>query len=166
MDYPRFVGDHGLEVLHITELAARSGEALSVMKTTGRVTFQDPCRLGRHLGVYEAPRQILASLGFELAEMPRHGSSSQCCGTSCWHSCGQVSKDIQVERLEEARTTGAEMLVTACLKCQIHLKCAQNDPRLGEEIDIPIRDLTTLIAEQLTGQSKHTSKQEASFGKR
>jgi Fe-S oxidoreductase len=100
--------------------------------------------LGRHLGVYDAPRQAIANLGFELVEMRRHAESSLCCGTTCWSNCGQVSKNIQVERLEEARATGAEMLVTACPKCQIHFKCAQN----GDGSSIAIRDLTTLIAEQ------------------
>jgi Fe-S oxidoreductase len=164
MDYPQYVSNHGLEVLHITELLAQSGVKIPSSGNAKRITFQDPCRLGRHLGIYEAPRQVIAGLGFDLSEMPRHASSSQCCGTSCWRACGHVSKSIQVERLEEARATGAEMLVTACLKCQIHLKCAQNDPLLGEKINIPIQDLTTLVAEQLTGQPKHAKKQEASIG--
>ncbi|MBU1661884.1 MAG: (Fe-S)-binding protein, partial [Chloroflexi bacterium] len=114
-----------------------------------RVTYQDPCRLGRHLGVYDAPRELISGLGFELTEMEHNRSASLCCGTSCWTSCGQVSKNIQVERLKEAKATGAELLVTACVKCQIHFKCAQDDPVLGQEIDIEIRDLTTLIAENL-----------------
>ncbi len=60
-----------------------------------------------------------------------------------------MNKKIQVERLKEAKSSGAELLITACVKCQIHFKCAQNDPVLEEEVQINIRDLTTLIAEQL-----------------
>jgi len=99
----------------------------------GRITYQDPCRLGRHLGIYDAPRSALAGLGFDLVEMERTRHASLCCGTSCWTSCGQVSKNIQVERLKEARATGAQMLVTACVKCQIHFRCAQDDPALRQE---------------------------------
>jgi Fe-S oxidoreductase len=62
-----------------------------------------------------------------------------------------VSKSIQVERLREAKATGAQTLVTTCLKCQIHFKCAQEDPILAEKIAIEIRDLTTLVAERLPG---------------
>jgi len=151
IDYPQFAGQHNLEVVHISELLARDGLSLKPpeQSSSGRVTYQDPCRLGRHLGVYEAPRKVIAGLGFELTEMERRGHNSLCCGTSCWTSCGQVSKNIQVERLEEARATGAELLVTACLKCQIHFRCAQEDPVLGEKIEIQIRDLTTLVAERL-----------------
>ena len=155
IDYPEYIGEHGLQVLHLTELIAESDLDISSVLSNGyRVTYQDPCRLGRHLGTYDAPRQAIADLGYELVEMRRHAESSLCCGTTCWTSCGQVSKNIQVERLEEARATGAELLVTACQKCQIHFKCAQNDPLLGEELSIQIRDLTTLIAEKLSEQDR------------
>lgn len=158
VDYPQFVGDHGLEVVHITELLAETDLADGLHPAppashpaphVSRVTYQDPCRLGRYMGVYDAPRELISGLGFELAEMEHNRSASLCCGTSCWTACGQVSKNIQVERLTEAKATGAEMLVTACVKCQIHFKCAQDDPAVGPEIDIEIRDLTTLIAENL-----------------
>jgi len=152
VDYPQFVEDHGMEVLHITELLALNNFSPSRLKSESgdpRITYQDPCNLGRHLGVYEAPRQTLVDLGYDLVEMERSRNTSLCCGTSCWRACGQVSKSIQVERLREAKATGADLLVTACIKCQIHFKCAQNDPILGEQIDIDIRDFTTLIAETL-----------------
>lgn len=151
VDYPEYVGAHNLQVVHLTELLAAGNlpVASRLMQHGTRVTYQDPCRLGRHLGVYDAPRQVLAGLGLELVEMERSRKTSLCCGTSCWTSCGQVSKNIQVERLREARATGAELLVTACVKCQIHFKCAQDDPLLGKEIGMNIRDLTTLVAERL-----------------
>ena len=151
IDYPELVGPHGLEILHISELMAQAGlGALTSNPEPGlKVTYQDPCHLGRHLGIYEAPRQVMADLGMELREMKHGRSASICCGTSCWRACGQVSKSIQVDRLKEARATGAELLVTTCVKCQIHFKCAQEDPILGEKIAIEIRDLTTLVADRL-----------------
>ncbi|MBN2548892.1 MAG: (Fe-S)-binding protein [Anaerolineales bacterium] len=153
IDYPQHLGDHGLEVLHITELIAQSD--LSFGKngpdsTPTQVTYQDPCRLGRHLGVYDAPRALIAGLGFELKEMQHNRQASLCCGTSCWTNCGQVSKDIQLERLQEAAATGAELLVTTCLKCQIHFRCAQKSLEIKDPGNIAIRDLTTLVAEYLT----------------
>ncbi len=153
LDYPQLVADHGLEVLHLTQLLAQSPN-LPVSQSTNlpiyqSTTYQDPCRLGRHLGVYDAPRQVMDALGLDRVEMERSRHTSLCCGTIGWATCGQVSKNIQVERLKEAKSTGAELLVTACLKCQIHFKCAQDDPALADEIGIEIRDLTTLIAERL-----------------
>jgi heterodisulfide reductase subunit D len=153
VDYPQLVGPHGLEVLHLSQLLEQQAPSGTFKPATGDrhlvVTFQDPCRLGRHLGVYDAPRRVLTGLGFNLVEMERTRHTSLCCGTSCWTACGQVSKQIQVERLKEARATGAQVLVTACVKCQIHFKCAQDDPALRQEIGIDIRDLATLVAERL-----------------
>jgi len=151
--YPETIGDSGMEVLHLAELLADT-DLLETLPDNPAikdkpVTYQDPCRLGRFSGVYESPRDLIQGLGFEVKEMTHNRKSSLCCGTSCWTSCGQVNKKAQVERLEEAKSTGAELLITACIKCQIHLKCAQNDPILGEDIQINIRDLTTLIAEQI-----------------
>jgi len=114
------------------------------------VTYQDPCRLGRYLGVYDAPRQVMRTLGVEIVEMAHAGKEATCCGTSGWTNCGATSKAIQVERLREARATGAEVLVTACAKCQIHFLCAMDDPRLGAGIAMPVRDLVTLVADALT----------------
>jgi Fe-S oxidoreductase len=149
VDYPAYVGSTGMEVLHITELLS-ANDLLSTIRHPLSATYQDPCRLGRYLGVYDAPRQVLRALGIETIEMTHAGKTATCCGTGGWTSCGATSKAIQVERLREARATGAEMLVTACAKCQIHFLCAMDDPRLNAEIAMPVRDLVTLVAGALT----------------
>jgi heterodisulfide reductase subunit D len=149
LDYPQCFGPHHLEVVHLSELVATLKPDLAVVAPSALVTYQDPCRLGRHLGIYDAPRRVLTGLGLKVAEMERSRKTSLCCGTSCWTACGQVSKNIQVERLREAQATGAELLVTACVKCQIHFKCAQDDPALRDEIAIPVRDWATVVAERI-----------------
>jgi Fe-S oxidoreductase len=162
VDYAQLAGAHHLEVMHLSELVAALQPDLGTAETSTIVTYQDPCRLGRHLGVYEAPRRVLAGIGLQVAEMERSRHTSLCCGTSCWTACGQVSKNIQVERLGEARATGAELLVTACVKCQIHLKCAQDDPALRDDIAIPVRDWTTVVAERICeGTSGRCPKEQA-----
>lgn len=154
LDYPKYANGYKFEVRHITELIAESDLFKANPESDGSkkspsVTYQDSCRLGRHLGIYDPPRKVLEGLGFSLLEMDRSGRSSLCCGTSCWTACGQVNKHIQVERLEEAKASGAELLITACVKCQIHFTCAQAGLSIGEEIDIEIRDLVTLAANRL-----------------
>jgi Fe-S oxidoreductase len=152
IDYPAYVGDLGMEVIHIAELLAQklAEGKLRITHHASRITtYHDPCRLGRHLGIYDAPRQVIESLGLELVEMEHSGKNALCCGTSCWTNCGAVNKQIQVDRLREAKATGAGLLVTACAKCQIHFKCALDDGRLGEEIGVEIRDLVTLVDEAL-----------------
>ena len=146
--YPEEIGELGLDVFHISEFIG--GELpIEANKENSKVTFQDPCRLGRFSEVYQQPRDLITELGFELVEMDHNQDTSICCGTSCWSTCGQVNKKVQTSRLKEAGATEAELLITACVKCQIHLKCAQKSPGNGEASPIPIRDLTTLIAERI-----------------
>jgi Fe-S oxidoreductase len=148
-------GAHGLEVLHLSELLAQSelrlappGRLPSDLPAQ-RVAYQDACRLGRGLGIYDPPRKLLRALGYELVEMPHARQESLCCGTSCWTACGRTSQKIQLERLQEASDVGASLLVTTCVKCQIHFKCAQADPALPAHLRIEIRDLATLVGGRL-----------------
>ena len=87
--------------------------------------------------------------------MERSGEDALCCGTSGFMHCDAASKDIQAERLEEARATGAETLVTACPKCLIHFSCAQSEDRRrdGVEPKIQITDFTVLAASMLDGET-------------
>jgi heterodisulfide reductase subunit D len=130
---------------------------LGLKKIAKQVTYQDPCRLGRHLGIYEPPREIIKAIpGIKLVEMEHRGEDSICCGTSAWTNCGSYSKEIRVERLFEAKATGAEVLVTACPKCQIHFKCAMVDrgAEKGSTVKMEVMDIVTLVANALGGKSR------------
>ncbi|MFH0982999.1 MAG: (Fe-S)-binding protein [Planctomycetota bacterium] len=151
LDYLPFFNGRVPRIMHLSEFAAEHLSELK-FKERGRrrVTFQDPCRLGRHLGIYEAPRRMLAAVpGVEVVEMRRSGANAVCCAGGTWSNCDRFAKQIQVDRLREARATGAELLVTACPKCQIHFGCAMKDPHLEGEIKIPMRDLAELLADAL-----------------
>jgi len=146
--YPEFVGDPGVETLHISELVMRAVEQgkLELGGREGKVTYHDPCRLGRSLGVFDAPREVLKSIkGLEVVEMARNRQDALCCGSSNWVTCTSCNKLIQYERLREAKSTGASLLVTACPKCRIHLSCAMYDG--DEDVQIEIKDITTLVGE-------------------
>ena len=150
LDYPNYV-DLGCEVQHISEfLAEKIGEnGVKFKEIKKKVTYQDPCRLGRHLGVYDAPRKVLGSIpGIELVEMKHSGLESICCGTSAWTNCDSYSNMLRVERLSEAVETGAELLITTCPKCQTHFRCAMTDK--GDEQrttpKIEVMDLANLVA--------------------
>ena len=151
-EYPKRVADHGMAVFHLTQYLAQAvadGNLVLAAKNQQSVTYHDPCRLGRYLGIYDEPRLLMAALGLDLREMERVRSASLCCGTTGWTSCGQVSKNIQIERLQEASQTGVNRMITACIKCQIHFRCAQQDPQLKQTLNLEIQDLTTLIANHL-----------------
>jgi Fe-S oxidoreductase len=150
--YRRVVPGFAVDVEHFLtflerELAGREAEFHAV---PGRVTFHDPCRLGRMSGVVAAPRRLLARIpGLELAEMRHHGSKALCCGTSAWMRCGPTNKAIQLARLGEAAATGSATLATACPKCAIHLRCAQADLPAGPRRDLRLLDITELLARSL-----------------
>lgn len=148
--YPEQFGNVNYSVLHLSELIADNLDKLKLNKIESRITFQDPCRLGRYLGVYEAPRKVMTAIpGVEFHEMQRSGPRAVCCGTSAWTNCDSYSKQIQTWRLKEAKQVGADILITACPKCQIHFRCANKSEENGKNIDIEIKDLVSLVASAL-----------------
>lgn len=147
--YPKVCGELPFEVLHLTEFLTRElpGSGLSFTPSSnGALTYHDPCRLGRGAGLYEEPRELLHLIpNGRLMEMGRNRENALCCGTSAWMECSSCSKEMRMERLQEAAQTGATTLITACPKCQIHFTCA-----LGTaEMELKIKDLFVYLSERL-----------------
>ena len=151
--YPKHLGELPFEVIHITEFLARKLPASEISfqpSTNGAITYQDPCRLGRKAGIYEAPRELLKQIpGTRLTEMARNRENALCCGTSAWMECSGCSKTMQSERLEEAAQTGATTLITACPKCQIHLTCAQSNT----DSELKVTDIYAYLSHSLRGSA-------------
>ena len=151
VDYPNMLGGTGTEVVHLSQTIAplvQSGK-LSLGKLEKRVTYQDPCTLGRCSRIFDEPRQILGAVaGLELVEMEQSREKALCCGATSWLQCGAVNRQIQKQRFTQAEASGAEILVTACPKCQIHLRCAQKSSD-GKDARIEIQDLASLAARSL-----------------
>lgn len=152
-DYPDYV-EIGCELQHISEFLSEAIEKreLSFKEIRKKVTYHDPCRLGRHLGVYEPPREVIQAIpGIELVEMEHSREESLCCGTSAFTNCNLYSKQIRVEKLLEAKATGADTLITTCPKCQIHFRCAMvnKGEEKGPDIDIEVMDIVNLVANAL-----------------
>lgn len=148
--YPTVVQDPGPEPVFILDLLSKEVDRLGLTARKARVTYHDPCRLAKSDGMIDEPREVFGSIPeIEFTEMRRTGRDSLCCGSSNWVSCSRVNKRIQVERLEEAISTGAEVLLTACPKCNIHLRCALRDEDCSGQI--AIRDTVTFVAESLGG---------------
>jgi len=152
LDYPQFLGPLDVEVVHMSEFLAEqiASNGLRLGQLDRKVTYQDPCRLGRHMSVYDPPREVMASIpGLELVEMQKNRNTAVCCGTSAWRNCNLTSKQIQTYRLKSAKATGADLLVTSCPKCYIHFKCAQKDENISDQIGIDIQDLCAVTASAL-----------------
>jgi Fe-S oxidoreductase/coenzyme F420-reducing hydrogenase delta subunit len=148
-DYPENGIETGFKVTHIFELAETeiTKGAIGFSKLNRKITFQDPCRLSRTEAGCELPRNLLKRLNVRaFTEMRDRGASSLCCGNCAWTGCDSYSKAMQVTRLRQAKETGSNLLVTACPKCQIHLRCAMQDPFLEDEISMEMLDLTSILA--------------------
>ncbi|MCX7981459.1 MAG: (Fe-S)-binding protein [Syntrophales bacterium] len=115
-----------------------------------RVTYQDPCRLARMVDKVEVPRKLLRMIPqLRLVEMEHFGHGAVCCGNSAFINCDAYSKFIQIKRLKEARATKAQMMVTSCPKCMIHLTCAMRDKVRGGEWNMELVDIHTILAREM-----------------
>ncbi len=111
--------------------------------------FHDPCYLGRMSGVYDAPRRVLAALGLATAEMRRAKNRSFCCGGGSLYLFHEVEAERRMGevRLGMAEEAGAQVLVTACPFCLIHLTDAVKTS--GREGKIEVLDLAEVAARSL-----------------
>jgi len=120
-------------------------------KIEKRVTYQDPCYLGRHNNIYEEPRKILRSMpGIELIEMERTREDSLCCGGGggrMWTDFSEEQARLADIRVKEAAKVGAEILVTACPFCLINMEDAIKTT--GLENSLEVKDLAELMLDAI-----------------
>ena len=146
--YPKLDIEPKFEVLHIVEYLAqliKEGRIKFTREVPLKVTYHDPCHLGRHLspGVYEPPRDILKSIpGIELVEMERIRENAWCCGAGSGvkQAVPEFALWTANERLKEAKATGATALVTSCPWCERNFKDAVKE----YGIDIEVYDIAEL----------------------
>lgn len=124
VDYAERFGGLGFEVLHVTELLdqmIRQGKLKFKNTVSRRVTYHDPCHLGRHSGVYEAPRNVLRAIPkIDLVDMFPTREHTMCCGAGggVKSAFAEFAVDVATARLHAAEKVGAEALVSACPFCE------------------------------------------------
>lgn len=140
------------EVLHVVEYLqsqVTSGKLkLKKADKTQKISWHDPCHLGRALGVYEEPREVIKAIpGLELIEMNTNREAAMCCGAGGGlrsYDSG-LAKKIAADRIRDAEDTGAEILATACPFCEHNLK----DGAASIESKIEVVDILDLLAQRL-----------------
>ena len=146
---------NGGRVLHYTELLdelVRSGRLRFSKRLPYRVTYHDPCYLGRYNGVYDAPRRVLLALGVDLVEMPRNRWKSFCCGAGggrIWMEeiPGERQRPAEMRVREAAALEGVTVLAVACPKDYVMFTDAVK--AAGLEGSLQIRDIIELVEEAL-----------------
>ena len=151
-DYPK-VAQLNFEVLHIVEYLQRlieEGRLKFTNPLEKRVTYHDPCHLGRAAGVFDAPRDVMRAIpGLELVEMERIYEYSRCCGAGGGVKAGfpEIQAKMSLKRIQEAESVSAEELISACPFCYAGLQVGIT--ALGSSLKM--KDVTSLVTESLMG---------------
>lgn len=149
-EYPELGGVY--EVIHHTEFLKQLFDSGRLTIEGGhfkgkRITFHDPCYLGRANGIYEAPRELIQKLDVELVEMKRSRSNGLCCGAGgaqMFKEPENGNKDINIERIEEALNTNSDIIAAGCPFCNTMM----NDGLKAKEKEsnVTVMDIAELIA--------------------
>ena len=149
-EYPAFGGNY--TVIHhtqlINELVGAGKISMNLEGDNMKVTFHDPCYLGRHNKVFDAPRNDLKSAGIEVIEMPRNGAKSFCCGAGgaqMWKEEENGTARVNTTRFAEAKSTGAGTVAVGCPFCLTMM----SDASKAEGGEIQVKDVAELVAERM-----------------
>lgn len=149
-EYPELGGNY--EVIHHTQFLKKLLEEGRLKVAGGkfkgkRITFHDPCYLGRANNEYEAPRELLAKLEVELVEMKRCKSRGLCCGAGgaqMFKEPEKGAKDINIERTEEALESKPDIIAAGCPFCNTML--TDGVKAKHQESDVVVMDVAEMIA--------------------
>ena len=149
-EYPELGGNY--EVLHHSQLLQELLDAGKITVQGGaykgkKITFHDPCYLGRANSVYEAPRALIEKLDAEFVEMKRSRANGLCCGAGgaqMFKDAEPGNKEINIERTEDALETNSTIIATGCPFCNTMLSDGIKNKE--KEGDVKVMDIAELIA--------------------
>jgi len=148
-DYPQLGGHY--TVMHHSQLIDElmlTGR-LPPLELTQPLTYHDPCYLGRHNGIYDAPRDVLTQGGNTIVELPRHRENSFCCGAGgaqFWKEEEPGAQRVSENRFQEAQATGAAVIATGCPFCKVMLASSESAQQDGAP---EVVDIAQLVAARL-----------------
>jgi Fe-S oxidoreductase len=149
-EYPAFGGNY--TVIHhtqfINELVGAGKLSMNLDGDNMKVTFHDPCYLGRHNKIFDAPREALNSTGVLTIEMPRNSAKSFCCGAGgaqMWKEEENGTMRVNQARFKEAKETGANVLAVGCPFCMTML----SDAAKADGGSVQVKDVAELVAERM-----------------
>jgi heterodisulfide reductase subunit D len=153
-EYPELGGTYEV-IHHSTFLQQLINEGKIKLTEEGsfkgkKITYHDSCYLGRANNIYEAPREVLQALDADLVEMKRCRTTGLCCGAGgaqMFKEPEKGNKDINVERAEEALSTGAKTIAVACPFCMTMMTDGVKSKE--KEAEVTVKDLAELIAESI-----------------
>ena len=148
-EYPAFGGY--FQVIHHTQMIKElidTGRLELKLKDPGKVTYHDPCYLGRHNQIYAEPRILLKKVHHELVEMPRHGAKSFCCGAGgaqMWKEEEHGTANVNHTRFAEAKDTGVDTIAVGCPFCMTML----SDASKANGGQVKVLDIAEIVSSKL-----------------
>ncbi|MCK4787080.1 MAG: (Fe-S)-binding protein [Desulfobacteraceae bacterium] len=147
-DFMSYYGFNDIEFKHYTEVLLEiiKDKKIELTKEVKkRVTYHDPCYLGRKLNIYDPPREILKGIpGLELVEMDRNKEMAYCCGgggTGLWYELPRIH--MNYTRVDHAKEKNVDYLAVACPVCLQML----DDGVKSRDYDIPVKDIAQIVME-------------------
>jgi glycolate oxidase len=146
---------NGVPIVHIVQYMEdliRDGKIRFKSLPAQKVIYHDPCDLGRHLGVFEPPRNILKQIqGVELIEFESNRYNADCCGGGGGYKAVNVEKSLEVasKRVEAAARAGAEVILSACPSCKRNLQLAAELGQQERKWKIQVMDITEFVAQAM-----------------
>ena len=143
-----------LQMVHHTQLLnqlVKEGKLKPVSKSEKKLTYHDPCYLGRHNQIYQPPRELLESAGIEVTEMPRNQERSFCCGAGggrMWME-EKIGTRINLNRVDEAIATGVEEVAVGCPFCRVMV----SDGMVARESSVEVLDVAQALLRSVKPQA-------------
>ncbi len=154
--YPKYRTLDGVQVFHIVEYVEKLiQEGRLNLKDGGKktkVAYHDPCDLGRHMNIYDPPRNVIRALpSVELVEFPLNRNLAKCCGSGGGMKAydTDMSLEIAFKRIQQASSAGAEVVVSACPACKSNLNLGAARLRKEKKGKLKVMDITELVADAL-----------------
>jgi heterodisulfide reductase subunit D len=155
-DYPKLVGELGVEVVHVTQFMERLLSEGKLTLTKGfpvKATYHDPCHLGRWSGVYDSPRNVLKAIPqLDMVEMFFNKADAWCCGagSGVMSLSGEYARAVARERLDQANRVGANAIVSACPFCKHNFEQAAKN----NSTPIDVYDVVEVVASAMDSEGR------------
>jgi glycolate oxidase len=153
--YPKGGQQTAIQIYHVVEYLEKllaAGAIRMENRSPSRIAYHDPCDMGRHMGIYDPPRNLIKTVpGVELIEFPTNRNLAACCGGGGGLKAydTNMSVNIALKRVQEALDAGADTIVSACPSCKSNLQQGAAKLRKEKKTRVKVLDITELISQSI-----------------